>query len=57
MYHQTTDQTVKGNQIGGSFTLELEGYVTEDLAYDVAAEDLQASLEDLGSVGTVSVVR
>lgn len=48
---------VKGNQLGGTFALELDGFVTEDLAYDVTAEELEVALEDLGNVGTVDVTR
>lgn len=48
---------MKGNQLGGSFSLELEGYVTDDLAYDISADDLQTALEDLANVGTVAVER
>lgn len=50
-------QAVKGNQLGGSFAVELESYVTEDLGYDSSAEVVQTALEDLGNVGTVSVTR
>lgn len=50
-------EEVKGNQLGGNFALELDGFVTDDLAYDVSAEELAVALEDLGNVGTVSVTR
>ena len=50
-------QAVKGNQLGGTFALELDGYVTEDLPYDATAEEVDAALEDLGNVGIVSVSR
>ncbi|CAM9513681.1 unnamed protein product, partial [Sphacelaria rigidula] len=53
----TVEEVVKGNQLGGSFSLELEGYVADDLAYDISADDLQTALEDLGNVGTVGVER
>lgn len=48
---------MKGNQLGGSFSLELDGYVTDDLAYDASSTVVEAALEDLGNVGTVSVIR
>ena len=50
-------EEVKGNQLGGTFALELDGFVTEDLPYDVTAEELEVALEDLGNVGTVVVTR
>lgn len=50
-------EEVKGNQLGGTFALELDGFVTDDLAYDVSAEELKEALEDLGNVGTVGVIR
>lgn len=50
-------EEVKGNQLGGTFALELDGYVTDDLAYDVSAEELGEALEDLGNVGTVGITR
>lgn len=50
-------QTVKGNELGGTFALELDGYVTDDLAYDASAAVIEDALEDLGNVGTVSVTR
>lgn len=50
-------EELKGNQLGGTFALELDGFVTDDLAYDVSAEALEGALEDLGNVGTVGVTR
>lgn len=50
-------QAVAGNALGGTFALELEGYVTDDLAFDVSADALAEALENLGNVGTVSVTR
>ncbi|CAN0448848.1 unnamed protein product, partial [Scytosiphon promiscuus] len=50
-------EEVKGNQLGGTFALELDGYVTDDMPYDISAEDLEEALEDLGNVGTVGVTR
>lgn len=50
-------EELKGNQLGGTFALELDGFVTDDLAYDVSAEELEEALEDLGNVGTVDVTR
>lgn len=50
-------EEVKGNQLGGTFALELDGFVTDDLAYDVSAEELRTALEDLGNVGTVGITR
>lgn len=50
-------QAVKGNALGGTFALELEGYVTDDLAFDTSADALAEALESLGNVGTVSVTR
>lgn len=50
-------EAVKGNQLGGTFALELDGFVTDDLTYGVSAEDLEQALEDLGNVGTVDVTR
>lgn len=50
-------EEVKGNQLGGTFSLELDGFVTDDLPYDVSAEDLEVALEDLGNVGTVGISR
>lgn len=50
-------EELKGNQLGGTFGLELDGYVTEDLSYDLSAETLEEALEDLGNVGTVAVTR
>lgn len=50
-------EEVKGNQLGGTFALELEGFVTDDLAYDISAEELGEALEDLGNVGAVDITR
>lgn len=50
-------EETKGNQLGGTFSLELDGFVTDDLAYDTSAEELEESLENLSNVGTVSVTR
>lgn len=50
-------QEVKGNELGGTFALELDGYVTDDMAYDASAAVVEEALEDLGSVGAVSVTR
>lgn len=50
-------EELKGNQLGGTFALELDGFVTDDLSYDVSAEVLEEALEDLGNVGTVAVTR
>lgn len=48
---------MKGNELGGTFALELDGYVTDDMAYDASATVVEEALEDLASVGTVSVTR
>ncbi|CAN0350569.1 unnamed protein product, partial [Ectocarpus sp. 13 AM-2016] len=53
----TVVEEVQGNELGGTFALELEGYVTDDMAHDVTAEVLQGALEDLGNIGTVDVTR
>lgn len=50
-------QAVKGNQLGGTFALELDGYVTGDLAYASSADVVEEALEDLSNIGTVSVSR
>lgn len=50
-------QIAKGNGLGGTFALELDGYVTDDLAYDASAVLVGEALEDLNNVGSISVTR
>lgn len=57
IYLLSCPQSVKGNELGGTFSLELDGYVTDDMAYDASATVVKEALEDLGNVGTVSVTR
>lgn len=52
-----TTQAVKGNKLGGTFSLELDGYVTDDLPFDAAASLVEDALEDLANVGSVGVTR
>lgn len=56
-YAYLLTQAVKGNELGGTFALELDGYVTDDVAYDASATVVEEALEDLGNVGSVSVTR
>ena len=44
-------------KIEGSFTLSYQGHMSVDLPYNVSAEEMKASLEDVPGVGTVSVNR
>lgn len=41
--------------LGGSFTVEFGGYVSEDLPYDASADGVKAALEALPSTGMVDV--
>ena len=41
--------------LGGSFTLEFGGYVSEDLPYDASADGVKAALEALPGTGMVDV--
>lgn len=48
-------QTVTIDATGGTFTLTFDGDTTDDLAYDIAATDLEAALEGLDSIGEGNV--
>lgn len=50
-------EATKGNAVGGSFTLSLGGVSTGALAWDASAADMEAALEDLSTVGEVTVMR
>lgn len=43
--------------LGGLFTLEFDGQRTEYLPYDIDADQMQAALETLSTIGNVDVVR
>lgn len=49
--------SVVGNQLGGSFSLTLDGYTVGPIAFDVADTVLTTQLESLPNVGVVSVQR
>ena len=46
-----------GNILNGSFRLEFEGEITDDIPFDSSSSNLRSQLENLSSVGSVSVVR
>eukprot|EP00940_MAST-03C_sp_MAST-3C-sp2_P000562 g562.t1 len=46
-----------GNEVSGSFRLGLDGFTTNELAFDASASDVQAALEELPSIGSVDVHR
>lgn len=52
-----TDPSVKGNELGGTFTLNLLGHVTEAIDFNAADTQMKARLEALPNVGTVQVTR
>ena len=47
--------TITGTPTGGTWTLEFEGEVTSDLAYNAAASAVQAALEALPTIGAGNV--
>ena len=47
----------EGNQLNGSFRLELMGDLTADIPFDATSAEMQSHLEDLDSIGAVSVTR
>jgi hypothetical protein len=51
----TVTELTKGNTLGGTFTLSYNGDVSDALAFDISAADLDAKLEAIPGVGTVSV--
>jgi len=49
--------SVRGNTLGGTFTLSLLGHTTQDIDANAAASTVKAAIDALPNVGTVSVVR
>lgn len=47
--------TITGTPAGGSFKLSFKGYTTGNIAYNAAANTVQAALEALSSIGTTGV--
>jgi len=47
----------EGNILGGSFRLEFDGEITEQIAFDSSSSLLQSKLEKLPSIGSISVIR
>ena len=57
-YTATVSEIQKGvNSLGGSFTLSLGGAYTDDIPADASSTTLKEALEELSSVGTISVSR
>ena len=52
-----TAPSVRGNQVGGQFTLSFRGYTTDPIEYNAADTVVKAALEQLSNIGTVTVVR
>ena len=46
-----------GNILSGSFRLEFNGEITEEIPYDSSSSNVRSKLEDLSSIGSVSVTR
>ena len=53
----TTYTPVRGNNIGGTFTLTLRGHTTSAISYKAADTTMKARLEELPNIGTVNVAR
>ena len=49
--------SVRGNTLGGTFTLSLLGHTTADINANAAASSVKAAIDALPNVGTVTVVR
>jgi hypothetical protein len=49
--------SVQGNQLGGTFTLELLGHVTSPIDFNASDTDMKRILETLPNIGTVTVSR
>ena len=49
--------SVRGNQVGGTFTLSLLGHTTEPIPANAAASTVKARIDALPNVGTVAVTR
>jgi len=47
----------QGNELEGSFRLEFNGELTADIPYDASTYEMQSQLEDIDSIGAVSVSR
>jgi hypothetical protein len=52
-----TEPSVRGNQVGGAFTLSLLGHTTEPIDFNAADTQMKARLESLPNIGTVDVTR
>jgi len=48
-------QTIVLDATGGTFTLSLEGHITNAIAYNITAGDLQLALEGLAGIGSGNV--
>jgi hypothetical protein len=51
-------ESIKGvSPVTGTFTIFFEGQYTDDIPHDASASQVKAALEDLSTIGMVSVVR
>ena len=51
------EASVRGNTLGGTFTLSLRGHTTAAISYKAADTTMKARLQELPNVGSVKVVR
>jgi hypothetical protein len=49
------EEVTKGNNLGGYFTLGLDGHLSTPLNYDATTAEVEAALEALPSVGAIAV--
>ena len=54
---QVIQTTSTANDLGGSFRVSFEEHSTADLSYDISADDMEAALEALPTIGDVEVSR